>query len=199
MKSSTLAHLDDCSECATYIANVSVVTRSALPANNQLSPSAKIAAKFGRLDSNINIADSLNSDLIMNRSVEELRKINQSIEDEGLRTALAAIPIDSESLLKAISNSKHVIDNRANFFAAQSLHIANITARHAKANNNFEHVTRTLDEAIAAYASIQDKTVLQDNLLVKLQALQLSYQSNEPPKLDNTIDLVTQAMASLGA
>lgn len=192
------AHLSDCSNCATHISNASLTTRGTLLGGNQVSPSAKIAARLGRQSSNLMIASSLDSDEIVNRSAAELTEINVQLSDPHLSQVLLTSPLNASDLINAISTAKESTNNQTIFYAAESLNTANITARAAIENQQNDYVIETFSTAINSYESIQVKTTLQTNLLEQLKSTQLSIKSTQSLDLEKIIEQTNQAISSLG-
>ena len=186
-----VAHLSNCADCGSYINDASLMTRSALLGSNQVTPSAKIAARLGRQSGNLKIAATLDSQIITDNALAELKKINETISDKTLETILNSNTLEISALISAIKDNQHSINNTSVFKTAESLHIASITARSAIETGDMKHANTTRHDAISHYQTIQDRTVLQDNLLKQLTNVQTS-------SIDSLIKLYTQALQSLG-
>lgn len=196
---SELSHLDGCADCAAYINNASVTTRSVTPGLSAIAPENKIAARLGRLSASLKIAAALEQDSILQASLPELKKLAAATTNSELKNSLQSGEINTHDLITAV---KGAIVNRQLekiFLAAESIHIANITARFAVNEGQTGAVMQTLSDATRIFAEIDEPSILQQNLLNEMRTIKTTQGNIDKKMLNITIELYNRAIKSLGA
>jgi len=194
-----VSHLEECAQCASYIRDASVTTRSALPGLSKRNPQSVIAAKLGRISASLKISAQLEEDAILNNSKTEIRRLVSAAADTRLSKIPLSETITSEELIAAIQISVSEASQEKAFTAAQAIQIANVTARYALNEGDTEQVGATLDEVIDAFSKVNELSLLQQSILKELQALKTRPIVDDKNALTNAIELYNRAMKSLGA
>ena len=196
---SEVSHLDGCADCATYINNASVTTRSVTPGLSSISPEEKIAARLGRLSASMKIAAALEQDSILEASLPELKKLAAGSTNSELKNSLQSTEMNPLDIISAVKGAMVNSQFEKNFIAAESIHIANITARFAVNEGQTSAVMQTLSNAARNFAEIEKPSVLQQNLLNEMRAIKTTQGNLDKKELHSMIELYNRSIKSLGA
>jgi len=156
-----------------------------------------MAAKLGRINANLKISTTLEDESILQASISELQKL--AAKDTQLYKALQSNDVRSSQLIGAIEESVTETSLTKMLSAAETIHIAHITARFALNEGQSDNVDSTLSAAISALSSIDNPTRLQQSILDEMQLIEKNPNLSERSKLEKSIEVYGRAMKSLGA
>jgi len=196
---SEVAHLDGCADCATYINNASVTTRSVTPGLSSIAPENKIAARLGRLSASLKIAAALEQKDILEASLPELKKLAVGANNSALQNSLQSDELNPQDIITSVKGAIANSQLEKTFLAAESIHIANITARFAVNEGGTGAVMQTLSDATRVFAEIDEPSILQQNLLNEMRAINAAQGNADKKTLQTMIELYNRAIKSLGA
>ncbi len=186
----TYAQFSNCAECASYVANASVLTRSTAIGQKRIEPQQRLAARLGRLSAKFEIAKTTKSEKITANAFNELKKF--STANAALEKATSSLNI--ETALTALRNESK--QHLTVFEASKALFIVNVSARNAH-NIDASLLQTELAKALNFFERVANPSELQLSIINDLKALMQSAEWDERKSFE-VIQLSRRGLETLG-